>query len=65
VLDAERMYTVGKERLSGWTQRGQNAVLGAAQSVTAKTGEAFKKVGDTLVEAGTKPQAPPEEEEKP
>ncbi|KAH7622666.1 hypothetical protein NADE_005248 [Nannochloris sp. 'desiccata'] len=64
VIDAERMYGVGKQRVAGWVQGSQNAVKGAAQSVTAKTGEALKKVGDTLVAAGTKPQSPPEEEKE-
>jgi hypothetical protein len=59
------MYAIGKERVAGWVQGSQSTVKEAAQSVTAKTGEAFKKVGDTLVAAGTKPQSPPEEKKEP
>ncbi len=64
MIDAERMYTVGKERVAGWVEGGQTAVKGAAQSVTAKTGEALKQMGDTLVAAG-KPAPPPDEEKEP
>jgi hypothetical protein len=56
------MYVVGKERVAGWVQGSQGTVKGAAQNMTAKTGEVLKQVGDKLVAAGTKPPPPPEEE---
>ena len=63
MIDAERMYAVGKERVAGWVQGSQEAVRGAVQKVSAKSGEVLKNVGDKLVEAG-KPAPPPADEER-